>query len=63
MRRLRAELAEFDGEDDNFHLLVNCPPKVSVSSLINSLKGVSSGMIRRKGYSAIRKKLWDGALW
>ena len=33
-----AELVEFDGEDDHVHLLVNYPPKVSVSALVNSLK-------------------------
>jgi len=57
-----AELVEFDGEDDHVHLLVNYPPKVSVSSLVNSLKGVSSRMIRKKNYPTIRRKLWDGAL-
>ncbi|NHZ67277.1 IS200/IS605 family transposase, partial [Massilia genomosp. 1] len=29
-----AELVEFDGEDDHVHLLVNYPPKVSVSNLV-----------------------------
>jgi putative transposase len=58
-----AELVEFDGEDDHVHLLVNYPPKVSISSLVNSLKGVSSRMIRKKDYPEIRKKLWGGALW
>ena len=58
-----AELVEFDGEDDHVHLLVNYPPKVSVSALVNSLKGVSSRMIRKNNYSSIRKKLWGGALW
>ena len=58
-----AELVEFDGEDDHVHLLVNYPPSVSVSSLVNSLKGVSSRLIRKKHYPSIRKKLWGGALW
>ena len=58
-----AELMEFDGEGDHVHLLVNYPPKVSVSNLVNSLKGVSSRMIRKKNYPSIRKKLWGGALW
>ncbi len=58
-----AELVEFDGEDDHVHLLVNYPPKVSVSSLVNSLKGVSSRMIRKNNDPDIRKKLWGGALW
>jgi putative transposase len=58
-----ADLVEFDGEDDHVHLLVNYPPKVTVSKLVNSLKGVSSHLIRKKGYPSICKKLWGGALW
>ena len=56
-----AQLVEFDGEDDHVHLLVNYLPKVSISKLVNSLKGVSSRMIRQKNYPSI--KLWGGALW
>ena len=58
-----AGLVEFDGEEDHVHLLVNYKPKVAVSNLVNSLKGVSSRMIRQKQYPSIRKKLWGGALW
>jgi putative transposase len=58
-----SQLVEFDGEDDHVHLLVTYPPKVSVSTLVNSLKGVSSRMIRQKRYPSIRQKLWGGALW
>lgn len=58
-----AELVEFDGEKDYVHLLINYPPKVSVSRLVNSLKGVSSRLIRKKRYSCIQDKLWAGALW
>ena len=58
-----AELVEFDGEHDHVHLLVNYPPKVSVSKLVNSLKGVSSRMIRKKNYPSIQQKLWGNALW
>jgi putative transposase len=58
-----AELVEFDGEDDHVHLLVNYPPKVAISKLVNSLKGISSLLIRKKNYPSIKKKLWGGALW
>jgi putative transposase len=58
-----SELVEFDGEEDHVHLLVNYPPKVAVSKLVNSLKGVSSHLIRKKNYPSIRKKLWGEALW
>jgi hypothetical protein len=57
-----SQLVEFDGEDDHVHLLVNYPPKVSVSALVNSLKGVSSRILRQRSYPSIRKKLWGGAL-
>jgi len=62
-RDFEAELIEFDGEDDHVHLLVNYPPKIAVSALVNSLKGVSSRMLRKKNYPSIRKKLWGNALW
>lgn len=58
-----AELVEFNGEQDHVHLLVNYPPKVSVSSLVNSLKGVSSRMIRKNNYPSIDRQLWGNALW
>jgi putative transposase len=58
-----AVLVEFEGEKDHVHLLVNYPPKVSVSRLVNSLKGVSSRMVRLKGYESIQKHLWGNALW
>ena len=55
-------LIEMGGEDDHVHLLVNYPPKVSISSLVNSLKGVSSRMIRKK-HPEIKKRLWKNHLW
>ena len=58
-----AELVEFDGDEDHVHLLVNYHPKVAVSVLVNSLKGVSSRMIRQKRYPSVRRNLRGGALW
>lgn len=43
-----AELIEFDGKDDHVHLLIVYSPKVTVSTLVNSLKGVSSRLIHKK---------------
>ena len=58
-----ARLIEFDGEGDHVHLLIHYPPKVSISKLVNSLKGVSSRMIRKKEYVSVKKLLWGGSLW
>ena len=43
-----AELVEFNGEHDHVHLLVNYPPKESLSKLVASLKGVSSRLLRQQ---------------
>lgn len=61
--KLEAELVEMDGEDDHVHLLVKYPPKLSVSILVNSLKGISSRMIRQLKFPQIHKKLWGNSLW
>jgi len=57
-----ATLAKFDGEDDHVHLLVNYPPKIAISTLVNSLKGVSSRMLR-KGFPILAKRYWKRVLW
>ncbi len=62
-RDFEADLVEFEGEQDHVHLLVNYPPKFSVSKLVNSLKGVSSRLLRNKGYPSIQKALWGESLW
>jgi putative transposase len=58
-----AELIEIDGEDDHLHLLVSYPPKVAISRLTNSLKGVSSRRIRQMNYPEVRRALWGSAFW
>ena len=60
---VEAELMEFDGEKDHVHLLVNYPPKLAISSLVNRLKGVSSRLIKKRRYPSMRRKLWGESLW
>src|ERR1700737_631819 len=60
------QLAEFNGERDHVHLLVNFPPKVALSKLVNSLKGVSSRRMRQEFPELARhyyraNKLWSGS--
>ena len=37
-RKMGVELSEFDGERDHVHLLINYPPKYSISKIVNALK-------------------------
>ncbi len=51
---VEAELVEFTGESNHVHLLVDYPPKVAVSKLVNSLKGVSSRRLRQEFPDLVR---------
>ncbi len=62
-KKFRAELVEFNGEEDHVHLLINYPQTVAVSQLVNSLKGVSSRLIRKKKYPSITEALWGSNFW
>jgi putative transposase len=42
------ELAEFNGQPNHARLLVNFPPKATLSKLASSLKGVSSRRMRQE---------------
>lgn len=58
-----AVLVSCDGEDDHVHLLIEYPPTVQLSKLINSLKGVSSRLLRRD-FPDIKQRVWkDKHLW
>ncbi|MFD7609275.1 IS200/IS605 family transposase, partial [Streptomyces mirabilis] len=49
------ELVEFNGDADHVHPLVHYPPKVAISRLVGSLKGVSARRLRQEFPGHIRK--------
>ena len=60
------ELVECNGETEHVHLLVNSPPTVALSRLVNSLKGVSSRRLRQELPDLARhywraRRLWSGS--
>jgi putative transposase len=57
------ELVAFNGETDHVHLLVEFPPTVQLSKLVNSLKGVSARLLRKDFDAHVRQYLWGGHFW
>jgi putative transposase len=57
-----AQLVEINGEAEPVHLLINYPPKRSLSSLVNSRKGVRSRLLRVERPD-IEKRYWQDILW
>jgi putative transposase len=56
------ELLACDGEADHLHLLVDYPPKHSISMLVNAFKGTSSRLLRKQRPD-IEARYLDGVLW
>src|ERR1017187_5796753 len=61
--KMDCQLREFDGEDDHVHLLVDYPPKLAISRLVNSLKLVSARLLRKRNFPEVRRKLWGVHFW
>ena len=60
---LECQLAELNGEANHVHLLVRFPPKVALSRLVNSLKGVSSRRMRQE-LPGLHRHYWRAShLW
>jgi len=58
--KMDSQILEFNGEYDYIHALIEYPPKLSISQMVNALKGVSS---RRYGQARHPKPYGKDALW
>jgi putative transposase len=58
-----AELREFNGEPDHMSLLVHDPPKIALSRLVGSLKGVSARRLRQEFPAHIRRYMRGEHFW
>jgi putative transposase len=61
-----AHLVFVTNEDNHVHLLVNFPPKIALSKLVNSLKGVPSRRLRQEFPDLVphyyrANRLWSGS--
>lgn len=57
-----AELKECDGEADHLHMLIEYPPTVQITKLVNSLKAVTSRRLRND-YLDLRAAYSKPVLW
>src|ERR1700739_2861516 len=61
-RDAKAELIEFNGEQDHVPLMIHYPPTLQISKLVNSLKGVSSRLLGNEFWPHLRKYLCGNRL-
>ncbi|NES64345.1 MAG: IS200/IS605 family transposase [Okeania sp. SIO2D1] len=59
-KKMNFKILEFNGETDHIHVAIEYPPKLSVSQIVNHLKGVSSRLYGTAGYKKPHKtSLWS----
>ncbi|MFZ2174611.1 MAG: IS200/IS605 family transposase [Rhodococcus sp. (in: high G+C Gram-positive bacteria)] len=61
--RFETTLIDADGEDDHLHLLVDYPPKVSLSKLVGAIKTNTSLRVRRENYPEVTRALCGEHFW
>ena len=54
---------EFGGEEDHVHLLLEMHPNIMPSKFINSLKTVTSRLVRKEFSEHLSKYYWKPVLW
>ena len=59
-KKMNMQILELNGEQEHIHAVIEYPPKLSVSKIVNALKGVSS---RRYGQAGFKKPRNGKALW
>ncbi|MCH9056427.1 IS200/IS605 family transposase [Parathermosynechococcus lividus] len=59
-KQMDFEILEINGKSDYVHAFIEYPPKLSISKIVNALKGVSS---RRYGQAGYKKPNGKTALW
>lgn len=62
-QKWRSEVIEFNGESDHVHLLIDYPPGVEVSKLVNNLKTVSSRLIRKEFAEELNRVYSKPVFW
>jgi putative transposase len=57
------DLDEFGGEEDHVHLMIDMHPNIMPSKFINSLKTVTSRLIRKEFAQHLEQFYWKPVLW
>lgn len=62
-KRFGVEIIEQETDKDHIHILFSGRPTLTISKFVNSLKSVSSRLIRKEFPHIVNKELWDGKFW
>lgn len=62
-KRYDFQILEIEGEDDHIHLVVDYPPKLSLSKLVMVLKANTAKKVRENSFEEVESVLWGDHFW
>lgn len=62
-KRYEFQILDIDGDDDHIHLVVDYPPKLSLSKLVMVLKANTTKKIREQRFDEVESVLLDDHFW
>lgn len=62
-KRYEFKILDIDGEDDHIHLVVDYPPKLSLSKLVMVLKANTAKKVREQRFEEVESVLWGNHFW
>ena len=62
-QKLGLNIVEANFEENYVHMHIEYPPSLSISKMVNALKGASSYSLRKADYPEVKKLLWGKHLW
>ena len=62
-KRYEFQILDIDGEDDHIHLVVDYPPKLSLSKLVMVLKANTAKKVREQRFEEVEPVLLDDHFW
>lgn len=62
-KRYEFQILDIDGEDDHIHLVVDYPPKLSLSKLVMVLKANTAKKLREQRFEEVESVLWGNHFW
>lgn len=62
-RQLGVEIIALEADGDHLHVMIHYPPQISLSKIVQRLKGASSHAVRAKRLPEVTQKLWGAAFW
>lgn len=62
-KKFRIEIIEQECDRDHIHILFSSPPSIAPSRFVNSLKSVTSKLLRKEFSDYLKQYLWNGKFW